>query len=194
MSVQYSTVQYSTAWWPLPGGQPRVLLHLTGDCWRLSRIFSVVIFFTRPRGNINPGADILCRDSSSWDRRMEYWEQASPISSHTYDHARTANTLPMTTPGRLMHYLWQNIGQQHTHSFTPMTFLWGVTDYLTRQLQLIVMICARIVSSVEWTWQRQQCWMCWFSCYIKHLIMVKKKFRLVWGCPGDPAPASGSLN
>ena len=38
-------------------------------------------------------------------RCMEYWEQASPISSHTYDHARTANALPMTTPGRLMHYL-----------------------------------------------------------------------------------------
>ena len=126
--------------------------------------------------------------------RMEYWEQASPISSHTYDHARTANALPMTTPGRLMHYLWQNIGQQHTHCLTPMTFLRGVTDYLTRQLQLIVMICARIVSSVEWTWQRLQCWMCWFSCYIKHLIMVKKKFRLVWGCPSNPAPASGSLN
>ena len=54
-----------------PGGQPRVLLHLTGDCWRLSRIFSVVIFFTRPRGNINPGADILCRDSSSRGQTCE---------------------------------------------------------------------------------------------------------------------------
>ena len=45
---------------------------------------------------------------------MEYREQASPISSHTYDHARTSNTLPTTMPGRLMHYLRQNIGQQHT--------------------------------------------------------------------------------
>ena len=154
-----------------------VLFGLKGVCLTTSNILNILDKYTQWR-----------------QISMEYWEQASPISSHTYDHARTANTLPMTTPGRLMHYLWQNIGQQHTHGLTPMTFLWGVAENLTRQLQLIVMICARIVSSVEWTWQRQQCWMCWFSCYIKHLIMVKKKFRLVWGCPGDPAPASGSLN
>ena len=32
----------------------------------------------------------------------------------TYDHAQMANTLPMTAPGQLIHYLWPNIGQQHT--------------------------------------------------------------------------------
>ena len=51
----------------------------------------------------------MCLSSSEkWSNStvaMEYWEQGSPISSHTYDHARTANTLPMTTPGRLIHYL-----------------------------------------------------------------------------------------
>ena len=46
-------------------------------------------------------------------------------SSHTYDRAWTSNTLPMT--------------KYRTATYTPMTFLWGVTDYLTRQLQVIVM-------------------------------------------------------
>ena len=67
---------------------------------------------------------------------MEEREQDSPKSSHTYDHARTSNTLPTTMPGRLMHYLRQNIGQQHTYN-------------LTRQLQVIVMICDIVIGSVE---------------------------------------------
>ena len=69
---------------------------------------------------------------------MEYREQASPISSHTYDHARTSNALP-TTKYRTATYI----------GVTSTTFLWGVTENLTRQLQFIVMICARLVSSVE---------------------------------------------
>ena len=33
---------------------------------------------------------------------MEEREQDSSKSSHTYDHARTSNTLPTTTPGHLI--------------------------------------------------------------------------------------------
>ena len=44
---------------------------------------------------------------------MEYWEQASPISSHTYDHARTANALPMTK------YRTATYTLPHTYDFSP---------------------------------------------------------------------------
>ena len=43
---------------------------------------------------------------------MEYWEQASPISSHTYDHARTANALPMTK------YRTATYTRHHTYDFS----------------------------------------------------------------------------
>ena len=33
-----------------------------------------------------------------------------------------------------------------TATYTPMTFLWGVTDYLTRQLQVIVMHTAHLAN------------------------------------------------
>ena len=61
-----------------------------------------------------PGEQIVDISMMGLPFTMEYREQASPISSHTYDHARTSNTLPTTMPGRLMQYLRQNIGQQHT--------------------------------------------------------------------------------
>ena len=47
--------------------------------------------------------DILsARDIDCSVPAMEYREQESRKSSHTYDHARTSNTLPTTTPGRLI--------------------------------------------------------------------------------------------
>ena len=44
---------------------------------------------------------------------MELWEHQCQISSLTYDHAQTANTLPKTMPGRLIQYLM--IGQLKSH-------------------------------------------------------------------------------